>query len=286
MLSLSVITPSFNQGEFIERTLQSVLNQSIKPLEYFVFDGQSTDDTIAILKQYESQLTWISEPDHGQAHAVNKGLKMVQGDVIGWLNSDDMYYPEAFNIVLTFFEQHPDVDIIYGKAHNIDKADQFIETYPTEPWCYERLKSICFLSQPAVFFRRDVIAQYGLLNEKLHYCMDYEYWLRLAKKGAHFAHIPLVLAGARIYAETKTISQRVAVHAEINTMLHDTLGYTPNRWLSNYAIVWLEARGMKATQEKQFMWRLIAMKIYASLRWNKQYVLSTLRKKLIAWKNN
>lgn len=282
-LTLSIVTPSYNQGLFIERTLHSVLSQNITPVEYFIFDGGSSDNTVELLKKHEQHFnfTWVSEKDNGQTHAINKGLQKVTGDIIGWLNSDDIYYPGAFQCVLDFFEAHPTVDVVYGKAHHIDKDDNFIEVYPTEPWNIERLKETCFLSQPAVFFRRKVIEAYGFLDEKLSYCMDYEYWMRLALQGASFAHIPSVLAGSRFYQETKTLNQRVAVHAEINDMLKDKLGKTPDRWLCNYAHAVVEPHGQQ-TRSKATIPMLAVMIVFSSIRWN--YSISkSLRKMLREW---
>lgn len=282
MLNISVITPSYNQGEFIERTIQSVLTQSYPAMEYLVFDACSTDTTIEVLKKYEEQLTWVSEKDKGQADAVNKGLKLAKGDIIAWLNSDDIYYPEAFQTVIDFFLTHSDVDIIYGNANHIDKMDNVIEAYSTESWDYERLKTACYLSQPAVFFRKNAVEKYGVLDEDMRYCMDYEYWLRLGLKGARFAFIPQILAGSRLYQETKTMGQRIAAHAEINTMLKKLLGLTPDPWLSHYAHAVLDSRGFSRENQKSFLPAVIILTTYASLRWNKK-ISKSLRKMLKQW---
>jgi glycosyltransferase involved in cell wall biosynthesis len=239
---LSIVTPSFNQAPYIERTLRSVLEQGIEGLEYVVCDGGSTDGTVEILHRYTGQVRWVSERDNGQADAVNKALGMTSGEVIGWLNSDDIYYPGALEHVLRFFDQHPDVEILYGDANHIDENDRIMEPYYTEAWDFERLKDVCFLCQPAVFFRRSVVRRHGVLDARLRYCMDYEYWLRIGRT-TPFARVPHTLAGSRLYASNKTIGSRIAVHTEINDMLKRTIGVVPTRWLYNYAFAVYDARG-------------------------------------------
>ncbi|MDH5681933.1 MAG: glycosyltransferase, partial [Spirochaetota bacterium] len=139
MPTLTVITPSFNQGAFIKRTIDSVLEQNVGSLEYIVMDGGSKDNTLDVLKSYGDKITWFSEPDKGQADAVNKGLKLAKGEIIGWLNSDDIYYPHALKKVLEIFERNPEIQVVYGMADHIDINDEWIEAYPTEPWNYELL---------------------------------------------------------------------------------------------------------------------------------------------------
>ncbi|MBV9547460.1 MAG: glycosyltransferase, partial [Chloroflexi bacterium] len=173
---LSVITPSFNQSRFIERTIRSVLDQELSAIELLVMDGGSTDGTVDILRAYSDRCFWVSESDKGQAHAINKGLSIARGDIIGWLNSDDIYRPGALETVLRFFDAHPDIDLVYGDAEFIDEDDEIIAPYYTEPWNLERLADVCYICQPAAFFRQSVTTRYGPLDESLHYCMDYEYW--------------------------------------------------------------------------------------------------------------
>ena len=233
-LSVSIITPSYNHGHFIERTIKSVFNQDVPALDYMVVDGASTDGTTEILEKYGKRLRWVSETDKGQTEAVNKGIRLTDGDIIGWLNSDDIYYPGAVSAVVNVFREHPEAEVVYGEADHIDENDQFIEPYYTEDWHYERLKEVCFLCQPAVFFRRRITERFGYLNENLQYCMDYEYWLRLGAE-IPFVRIGKKLAGSRMYNENKTLGKRIAVHREINNMLLSRLGTVPDKWIYNYA---------------------------------------------------
>lgn len=267
-LTASIITPSYNQAPFIERTIQSVLSQGIPNLEYMVCDGGSTDETLEILRRYESQICWVSEKDHGQADAVNKGIQKTSGEIIGWLNSDDIYYPGAIASVLEFFENNPDVEVVYGDANHIDEHDQVLEPYYTEDWNYERLRDVCYLCQPAVFFRRRVVEKKGLLNSKLRYCMDYEYWLRLGAE-IEFVRLNQFLAGSRMYKTNKTMGSRVAVHQEIVLMTQKKLGQAPLRWVYCYAHVKTDSKGFNrqiAAENKKYLKILIINTIISFLR--------------------
>ncbi|CDZ76243.1 Chondroitin polymerase [Legionella massiliensis] len=269
-MKISIITPSYNQGQFIERTILSVANQAGGEIEHVVFDGGSTDNTVEILKNASSLHSWVSEKDKGQTDAVNKGIAATSGEIIGWLNSDDIYYPEAIASVLNFFAENPDIDVVYGMADHIDLDDHAFETYPTEPWSLERLKSVCIICQPALFFRRRVVEKYGLLDTSLNYCMDYEYWLRLGKAGVKFAYLEKKLAGSRLYADNKTLGSRTKVHAEINGMFKTKFGQVPPVWLINYAHAVTES---KIVREKHPIWYLSSLlitSVSASIHWNKK----------------
>lgn len=267
-MKVSVITPSFNQGRFIERTIRSVATQGVAELEHVVMDGGSTDETRAVLERFTGTVRWVSEQDRGQTDALNKGIRATDGEIIGWLNSDDIYYPGAIARVLEVFRAQPGVDVVYGMADHIDIDDRAFEEYPTQAWDLERLEETCFICQPALFFRRRVVEQHGLPDESLHYCMDYEYWLRLGKGGARFHYLEEKLAGSRLYGENKTLGARVAVHREINDMMRRHFGRVPERWLFNYAHAVVEPRIERASAPRRFVLCLALHSIAAALRWN------------------
>jgi glycosyltransferase involved in cell wall biosynthesis len=269
VLSFSVVTPSLNQGRFLAETLRSVVSQAYPCLEYVVVDGGSTDRSLEILASHDGSVRWTSEPDAGQAHAVNKGIRSTTGAVIGWLNSDDVYRPGALEAVASYFAANPAVDVVYGDADVIDASSVVNGRYPTAPWDPAQLKQRCFLAQPAVFFRRRVVDRYGALDKRLHFCMDYEYWLRLAAGGARFAYLPRVLAATRLHPDTKTLGSRLQVHTEIDRVLRSTTGRVPDGWLVNHAHTWLELHGVtSAATPLRFGLSSAALYMALSLRWN------------------
>ncbi|EIM96469.1 glycosyltransferase [Paraburkholderia hospita] len=281
-MKVSIVTPSYNQGQFIERTLQSVASQGGAEIEHVVFDGGSSDNTVDILKAFAPAVRWVSKKDKGQTDAVNKGIRATDGEIIGWLNSDDIYYPGAIARVVKFFEQNPEIDVVYGLADHIDIDDHAFEDYPTEPWDLERLKQTCFICQPALFFRRRVVEQHGLLDESLHYCMDYAYWLRLGKAGVRFALLHEKLAGSRLYADNKTLGARVKVHAEINDMFRKLFGKVPDRWLFNYAHAVVEQRYSREQNKGSFALRVGLKSVSAALKWNHR-VSAEMTKSIYSW---
>lgn len=284
-MKVSIVTPSYQQGQFIERTLQSVASQTAPgfEIEHVVFDGGSTDNTVEILKHFRPAVRWVSKKDNGQTDAVNQGIRATDGEIIGWLNSDDIYYPAAIARVVAYFKANPEVDVVYGMADHIDLEDYAFESYPTEPWNFERLQETCFICQPALFFRRRVVEQHGLLDESLNYCMDYGYWLRLAKVGVRFGYLEEKLAGSRLYADNKTLGSRVKVHKEINDMFKKLFGKVPDRWLFNYAHALVGDRlRVPNHPSKIIMLELGIRSFLAALRWN-HGVTSTMKQTLLTW---
>ena len=206
---ITVVTPSYNQGDFIEQTIKSVLGQGYPDLEYIVVDGGSTDGTVDILKRYDGRLHWTSEPDRGQSHAINKGLRIATGEVFAFLNSDDLYEPGALRKVGAFFVQHPEAAWLSGRCRNIDEQGREIRkaiTLYKNLWLrlrsYAVLQVLDYVAQPATFWRRRVIEKVGLFDEHLSYAMDYDYSLRL---GPHFRLWVLneYLACYRTHAKSK-----------------------------------------------------------------------------------
>lgn len=275
-LKISVVTPSYNQGEFIGRTLASVASQSHAAHEHLVFDGGSTDTTLEVLRLAGAGVQWVSRPDRGQADAVNQGLLAASGDVIGWINSDDIYYPDALARVVEAFELHPDIDVIYGQADHIDIHDQAFESYPTSFWDPKLLRHTCFICQPALFFRRRVIERVGLLDSSLKYCMDYNYWLRLSDAGCSFSYLPHKLAGSRLYETNKTLRDRVAVHHEIAEMFKKYYGSVPLRWVYAYAHYSTAAHINRDQNPLRYKLGLYMQTVLNQWRWNQRFGLSAL----------
>ena len=188
-MKISIVTPSLNQGQFIERTIVSVLNQKgAFDLEYIIVDGGSEYDCLGIIRKYEDRLRWVSEKDRGQSDAINKGFQIASGDILAWLNSDDTYPSGALAAVVKTYKERPFM-WCFGNCRNIDENDREIrklitkyKIFESKRYSYKRLLSKDFISQPAVFFTRNVYQEVGPLDLTCHYSMDYDYWLRIGKK--------------------------------------------------------------------------------------------------------
>lgn len=212
---VSIVTPSYNQGQFIEDTIVSVKNQDYPNIEHIIVDGESIDNTLEILKKYEGtyNMRWISEPDEGQADAINKGFDMAEGEIIGWLNSDDLYFDKGtISFVVQIFEEDEDIDMLYGHAVKINADNRLMRIKPVPRFNYERLKRLCYIIQPSLFFRRQVVEQ-EKLDISLQYGMDYEYWLRLGEKFV-WKRVDRILSADRNHAQRKIIADRTKARRE------------------------------------------------------------------------
>jgi glycosyltransferase involved in cell wall biosynthesis len=203
---VSIVTPSFNKGPYIEETLQSIRNQTYPNIEHIVIDGGSTDETLSILKKYSGSITWISEPDRGQSDAINKGWKQAHGEIIAYLNADDTYPPDAVSIAVAYLNEYPNVGMVYGDGILTDETGKFIQTYHAGTFSMREL-IYCRdnILQPALFLRRSVYDKIGGIDENLHLAMDLDYWIR-AGLLFRVAYIPTPLAMAKIYGDAKSVA--------------------------------------------------------------------------------
>ncbi|HEY3312576.1 MAG TPA: glycosyltransferase family 2 protein [Anaerolineales bacterium] len=220
MPKISIITPTLNQADLIPFTIDSVLGQGYPNMEYIIIDGGSTDGTVEILKKYHDLVKWISEKDKGQSDAINKGLKIASGDILAFLNSDDIYESGALEKVGKFFAEHPQAKWVTGKCYIIDRLGRRIRpliTFYKNIWLYLHVSRALFvlnyISQPATFWRKEITKQIGYFNESLFYTLDYEYWLNMEKVSKLY-FLNSYLASFRCYADSKSGSTTCAQFEE------------------------------------------------------------------------
>lgn len=216
---VSVITPSYNQAAYLEATLRSVLEQNYPNIEYLVIDGGSNDGSVEIIQRYASRLSWwVSEPDGGQAEAINKGFARARGEFITWLNSDDLYLPGAIQSAVETLQQQPALGMVYGNALTIDGHGQPLNVLSFPDWQLEDLLRFRIICQPAVFMRRTALLATGPLDQTFHFMLDHQLWLRLAARYP-LAHLPEMLAAARHHAQAKNAAQAAHFSTEILRLL-------------------------------------------------------------------
>ncbi|TAE60369.1 MAG: glycosyltransferase [Nostocales cyanobacterium] len=267
---ITIITPSYNQGQFIEETICSVLSQNYPNLEYIIIDGGSTDDTVDIIKKYESSISyWVSEPDNGQSHAINKGLAKATGDIIAYLNSDDYYLPETLFKVAEFFLQFPDTDLLHGQCRYVNqKGEKIGEQFGNISTLAEILdlwgvwwQKRQFV-QPEVFWSKRITDKIGSFKEELNFVMDYDYWLRIIQAGGIVRSLNTELSCFR-FTDSQKSNYSDKVSAELLNLIKPLLwnSYTKislkkrcllqGNWL--YQAVFLEQvkNSMQAKDSKQ-----------------------------------
>jgi glycosyltransferase involved in cell wall biosynthesis len=230
--TISLVTPSLNQGGFIRETIESVLSQDYPALDYLVQDGGSTDGTLGVLASYEGRISWVSEPDRGQADAINKGLRRARGEVLGYLNSDDVLQPGTLRAVAEAFAVRPEILFVWGRAAYVDAEGRTVSPCLVDPDALRRLGESCFISQPAAFFRRKVWEAVGEFDETLHHTMDYDYWLRIATRFGPSCGLFLdrELAGARLHEEAKTVAGFDRALEEIFDLVKRRAGFVSLWW--------------------------------------------------------
>lgn len=203
---ITIITPSYNQGQYIEETILSVINQDYPDLEYIIIDGGSTDDTVDIIKKYSDRITyWVSEKDRGQTNAINKGLQRATGEIINWLNSDDQLMPGALQKVANYFIENPGAVIVHGRIEYFGETKKYYSVnIPPKDLATRYVAHIC-MPQPAAFFRRKLIEEQGCLDETLHFSMDADLYVRA---GLHYSMLQVndVFAKFRLHKQSKSVS--------------------------------------------------------------------------------
>jgi glycosyltransferase involved in cell wall biosynthesis len=201
---VSILTPSFEQGRFLPDCITSVARQTYPRIEHVVVDGGSTDGTLDVLESAGHRIRWVSEADEGQADAVNKAFAASQGEIVGWVNSDDgLFAVDTVERVIAAFAQHPDAGVVYGDAALVDESGRIVRHHRSR-WPSGSLPLVSPIVQPAAFFRRSVIEpDEPVLRADLHRFLDYELWLRLHCRGVRFVHLPGVVAVDRDHPQRK-----------------------------------------------------------------------------------
>lgn len=203
--TISIVTPSFRQAHLIERTLKSVVEQGYPKLDYHVQDGGSTDGTVAVLERWQDRLTsWESVPDGGQSAAINLGFAKTRGEIMAWLNSDDVLMPGALDYVASFFHRNPEIDVLYGNRLLIDEDDALIGRWVLPGHDDKVLPWADYVPQETLFWRRSIWEKVGGIDESFKFAMDWDLLLRFRAAGARFAHRPVYLGAFRIHAKQKT----------------------------------------------------------------------------------
>lgn len=205
---VSIITPSFNQAKYLEKTIQSVLTQDYPKIEYIICDGGSEDNSVEIIRKYSDRIaSWTSERDHGQVDAINKGFNQAHGDILAWLNSDDTYEPGAVSAAVDYLVQNPQIGFVYGDCNFIDSDGNIIGKFNARQTNLKKLQSgYVHIPQQSFFFRADLWKKVGPLDDSFYFAMDYDLWVRLARiTQFHYLH-GQTWANFRLHDDAKTIA--------------------------------------------------------------------------------
>ncbi|MCZ2145175.1 MAG: glycosyltransferase [Anaerolineales bacterium] len=204
---VTIVTPSFNQAAYLPETMRSVLEQDYPNLEYIVMDGGSEDGSAAIIRGFSERLAyWQSQPDQGQTDAINQGFARASGEILAWLNSDDLLFPGAVRAAVRQLQAHPEAGMVYGDALLINAAGKKIGNFPAAQTDYKKLRrGYVHIPQQAAFFRADLWRQVGPLDPTFYFAMDYDLWVRLAAK-APLVYVPELWAAFRLHGDAKSIA--------------------------------------------------------------------------------
>lgn len=238
---VSVITPSFNMGLYIEETIRSVLAQDYPKIEYIVMDAGSTDGTLAVLERYHGQIQYHLQPDRGAADAINKGFAKAHGQIFAYLNADDTYLPGAVSSAVRELLENPEAAAVYGDGYWVDGGGRTIGPYPTKPFDPQLLTRECFICQPATFIRRNVFEQVGLMDPALQFTFDYDLWIRIGREH-RMRKIDRFLATSRMHKLNKTIGQRKPLLIETMNLLRGHFDYVPRPWIFAYVSYVLDGK--------------------------------------------
>jgi glycosyltransferase involved in cell wall biosynthesis len=224
---ITVITPSYNQAQFLEKTIQSVLAQDFPEIEYLVVDGGSTDGSQDIIRRYAERLAWwVSEPDAGQADAINKGFRRASGEYVAWLNSDDLYLPGAIRTAVDALQGDPALGMVFGDALTIGPAGEQLNRLEFGDWGLAELVRFRIICQPAVIMRRSVLEAVGHLDPGYHFMLDHQLWLRIAAR-APIRHLPALMAAARHHPGAKNVAQAAGFGQEARRIFDWMSGRQP-----------------------------------------------------------
>lgn len=238
---VTIVTPCLNAERFLEQTILSVLEQDYACVEYIVMDGGSKDGTLDILRKYQHRLRWQSAPDRGTADAVNRGFALGNGEILAFLNADDLYHPYAVSTAVRKLREYPDAAAVYGDAWWIHENGARIAPYPVRDFDRALLERECFICQPASFFRREPFESIGGLDPDFNLTFDYDFWLRLTRTFS-VQRIDATLADSRMHHANKTLRQRDSVFRETFQVLKRNCGYVPFPWIYGYLCFRADAR--------------------------------------------